>query len=116
MPAGPGHMPPWPTLDECVRAHARDAADAAAVRAEGSTITYGELYAVASAVAAALLERLDDAEEPVVAVAMESSHALVTALVGCWIAGAAFLPLDPQLPAERLARRTACPAPRSLRC
>ena len=41
--------------------------------------------------------------EEIVAVCLERSAGLIAAQLGCWRAGAAFLPLDPAQPAERLA-------------
>ncbi|GLZ55908.1 non-ribosomal peptide synthetase [Actinomycetospora sp. NBRC 106378] len=68
----------------------------AVVDADGTTLTYAEL----DARAAGLAQRLDG---DVVGVAVPRGADLVVALVGVLRAGAAYLPLDPDLPAQRLA-------------
>jgi amino acid adenylation domain-containing protein/non-ribosomal peptide synthase protein (TIGR01720 family) len=65
-------------------------------------MTYGELDANADRVAAALIEagvRADTA----VALCVERSFDMVVALLGVLKAGAAYLPIDPDYPAERIA-------------
>ncbi len=68
----------------------------------GLKLTYGELEVQASPLAD-YLRGLGVAPDAVVGVLMERSAALVTAIVGVVKAGAAYLPLDPALPAERIA-------------
>jgi amino acid adenylation domain-containing protein len=85
-----------------VEEQARLRPDAAAVDQGGRTTTYGEMDAMADAVAArlrALGVRAGDR----VGVAMERSAELVAAMLGALKAGAAYVPLDPEYPAERLA-------------
>ncbi|PZQ12922.1 MAG: non-ribosomal peptide synthetase [Ancylobacter novellus] len=66
------------------------------------TIDYAELGLRADRLAARL-EALGAGTDTVVGVALERSTELVVALVGIMKAGAAFLPLDPELPPARLA-------------
>ncbi|GAB6041501.1 non-ribosomal peptide synthetase [Endothiovibrio diazotrophicus] len=90
-----------------VPVHRRFAALAAAhperpaLRFEGGGLSYGELDRRANGLARRLLaEGLG--REGVVGVALERSVELVVALLAVVKAGGAYLPLDPELPAERL--------------
>ncbi|MEW5927674.1 MAG: amino acid adenylation domain-containing protein [Gemmatimonadota bacterium] len=90
------------TLHGLVEAQARRTPDAPAVAFEGRTLTYAELDARADALAASLRGR-GVGPETRVGVCMERSAELVVALLGVLKAGAAYVPLDPSYPAERLA-------------
>ncbi|PAU61540.1 hypothetical protein BZL41_13880, partial [Pseudomonas sp. PIC25] len=65
-------------------------------------LSYAELHALTGAVARQLRER-GVGREQVVAVCMQRSVEMVVALLGIVRAGAAYLPLDPELPPARLA-------------
>ncbi|PAU59158.1 non-ribosomal peptide synthetase [Pseudomonas indica] len=65
-------------------------------------LSYAELHARTGAVARQLRER-GVGREQVVAVCMQRSVEMVVALLGIVRAGAAYLPLDPELPPARLA-------------
>jgi len=65
-------------------------------------ISYGELDARANRVASAL-QAADVRTDSVVALCMERSVEMVVALFGVLKAGAAYLPVDPDYPAERIA-------------
>ena len=80
----------------------RSRPDAPAVRDGVQAWTYGELDGRAWALAQAL-RALGVGRESRVAVLAERSCASVLGLLASWHAGAAFVPLDPQLPVERLA-------------
>jgi amino acid adenylation domain-containing protein len=82
------------------RARARPA-DPAVVDAMERVLTYGELDEQAGRLAA-FLRTLGVGPETVVGVLAESSPELVAGLLGVLKAGAAYLPLDPSHPAERL--------------
>ena len=75
--------------------------DAVAVVSGDASMTYGELDARASGVARELLRR-GAGPESVVAVALPRSPELMVALLGVLKAGAAYLPTDPDYPAERV--------------
>ncbi|EZH80668.1 peptide synthase [Ectopseudomonas composti] len=76
--------------------------DAAALVCAEQRLSYAELHARTGAVARELRER-GVGREQVVAVCMQRSVEMVVALLGIIRAGAAYLPLDPELPTARLA-------------
>ncbi|GGU80084.1 hypothetical protein GCM10010275_13480 [Streptomyces litmocidini] len=107
--------PAWATTD-LAAAVARQAAghpDAVAVSGGGERLTYAELCRLADAVAGTLTG-LGVAAEEGVGILLGRSAAQVTAALGVLRAGAAYVPLDPRWPAERLARVAAVAAPRLL--
>ncbi|WP_035559561.1 non-ribosomal peptide synthetase [Burkholderia sp. 9120] len=75
--------------------------DALAVVAGDARVTYAELDAWSDRIAAHLLAQGVGREE-LVGVAFERSAALIAALLGVLKAGAAYVPLDPSYPRERL--------------
>src|SRR5207302_5180242 len=77
--------------------------DAPAVVWQGGRLGYGELVGRAGRLAGRL-RRLGAAPEVPVALCLERSPELVTAALAVLQAGAAYLPLDPASPPERLAR------------
>ncbi|GAB1510324.1 non-ribosomal peptide synthetase/MFS transporter [Actinophytocola sp. KF-1] len=97
-----GGFPADTTLHDLVAAQARRTPGAVAVVDEDGALTYAELDAAACAVARRLAAH-GAGPETVVAVHAPRSTALVAGLLGVLKAGAAYLPLDPDLPAERLA-------------
>ncbi|MEU4244977.1 amino acid adenylation domain-containing protein [Actinoplanes sp. NPDC026619] len=94
----------WPgpqSLPELVLASAQATPDAPALRAGERSTTYAELVDAAGAVAAALRDAGVRPDE-VVAVGSPRGTALAAAVLGTWLAGAVYLPLDPGHPAVRL--------------
>ncbi|MDX3659252.1 amino acid adenylation domain-containing protein [Streptomyces sp. ID05-26A] len=89
-------------LPSAVDRAVRSAPDAPAVECDGVVLTYAELSDRASRLASALGDR-GVGPEDVVAVAVPRSAELVVALLAIVRAGAAYLPLDPDYPAERTA-------------
>ncbi|HEX8273226.1 MAG TPA: amino acid adenylation domain-containing protein, partial [Longimicrobiaceae bacterium] len=81
---------------------ARRAPDAAAVIFGGDTVRYGELDRRADAIARRL-RAAGVGPEVRVGILAEPGAALVAGVLGILKAGAAYLPLDPAYPAERLA-------------
>src|SRR6185369_9464687 len=73
-----------------------------ALEVDGQILTYAELNARANQLAHALRRR-GVAEETVVGVCTERSLELIIGLLGVLKAGAAFVPLDPTYPRDRLA-------------
>ncbi|MBF8188608.1 amino acid adenylation domain-containing protein [Nonomuraea sp. K274] len=88
------------TLTELIEAQAAATPDAPALRFGDVTLTYAELDRAASNLAVRLRER-GAGPERIVAVALERSAELVVALVAVLKTGAAYLPVDPDYPAER---------------
>ncbi|MEM7482008.1 MAG: amino acid adenylation domain-containing protein [Acidobacteriota bacterium] len=89
-------------LHELVASTARRYPTREAVRCGERALTYGELTRRFRALAARLVSAGVVDEHPV-AVCCERSSGLLVALLGVAAAGAAFLPLDPEHPEERLA-------------
>lgn len=89
------------TLFDGFREHARRSPDAPAVVCGGVTISYQMLDEVACGVRDSLREAGVSHEE-IVAVVMPRTWQMVPALLGTLAAGAAFLPVDLVLPAERV--------------
>ncbi|MEM9292779.1 MAG: amino acid adenylation domain-containing protein [Acidobacteriota bacterium] len=81
---------------------ARRQPESVAVRCEERSLTYGQLATRALALGRRLVAQGVQPEDRV-GLALERSEALVEALLGILAAGAAYLPLDPDYPQERLA-------------
>ncbi|XXX72653.1 amino acid adenylation domain-containing protein [Sorangium sp. So ce134] len=92
--------------DACIHdlfeAQARRAPDAVAVTCRGESLSYRQLDARASRVAARLRE-LGVGPDVCVAVCMDRSIDMLAALLGTLKAGGAYVPMDPSYPRERLA-------------
>ena len=93
---------PAGTVAELFEAQAARTPDAVAVLAAGGAVSYAELDARAGRLGG-LLAGHGAGPEQVVAVVLDRSAELITALLGTWRAGAAYLPVDPGYPAERIA-------------
>jgi amino acid adenylation domain-containing protein len=95
-------FPEHETLHSLIEAQARRTPDAVAVVFEGSRLTYAEL----DERTAQLADRLRGkgvGPGSLIAVRAERSLELIVSLLGVLKSGAAYLPLDPDYPAERLA-------------
>ncbi|MGK5639433.1 amino acid adenylation domain-containing protein [Streptomyces sp. URMC 126] len=95
QPAGP------PLLHERVARRAAESPDAEAVTAGRERVTYAELEESAEALAA-YLRRLGAGPETPVGVCLGRTPWLVVAVLGVLKAGAAYVPLDPAFPADRM--------------
>jgi amino acid adenylation domain-containing protein len=84
-----------------IAAVAADAPESIAVVDGESVVTYRELYSRACALARRL-RRMGAGPEKLVAVLAERSVDMVAGQLAALLAGGAFLPLDPELPPERL--------------
>ncbi|MFC0105613.1 amino acid adenylation domain-containing protein [Kibdelosporangium aridum] len=89
------------TLPDLFRAQVSRTPDAIAVLSGTDEICYAELD-VRSEILAGELVRLGAGPDRVVAVALPRSADLVVALLGVLKAGAAYLPADPEYPADRI--------------
>ncbi|MFE2415373.1 non-ribosomal peptide synthase/polyketide synthase [Streptomyces hokutonensis] len=101
-PTGETMPVPATTLADSVAVQAARTPDATAVVFDGTTLTYAELDARAEELAARLRAK-GAGRERFVAVAVPRSAELMVALLGVLKSGAAYLPLDLDYPAERLA-------------
>ncbi|MFL6262992.1 MAG: amino acid adenylation domain-containing protein, partial [Thermoanaerobaculia bacterium] len=94
--------PAGPCLHEIFAARAVESPEAVAVTGEGSSLSYGELDAWANQIAWHLIG-LGVSPGDLVGLCLERSLGMVVAILGTLKAGAAYVPLDPAYPAERLA-------------
>jgi amino acid adenylation domain-containing protein len=95
-------FPETARLPELVDAQAERTPDAVAVVSEEGTLTYGELVSRANQLANFLIKR-GVGPDVLVALCLERSLDMVVGLLGIAKAGAAYVPLDPAYPRERLA-------------
>ncbi|MEV8516964.1 amino acid adenylation domain-containing protein [Dactylosporangium sp. NPDC051484] len=105
LPARVVHRVPQ-VLPDLVDAHARRRPDAVAVRAGAQQLRYGELVARANQLAWHLIEAGAGVETPV-AICLDRGIEQIVAILATLKAGAAYLPLDPDAPPERLRLITA---------
>ncbi len=98
-------------IHELVRAQVLRTPDAPALRFQGHSLTYAELFR-RSCQLANRLRREGVGPEVRVGICMDPALEMVVAVLGVLLAGGAYLPLDPELPAERRAYvlRDAAPA------
>jgi nonribosomal peptide synthetase DhbF len=89
------------TLPDLFAAQAAASPDAAAVLDGGAALSYAELDAASSRLARYLIGR-GAGPDRVVAIAVQRSALMVTALLAVLKAGAAYLPVDPGYPAGRI--------------
>ena len=85
-------------VERQVRAHPEAPAHRAS---DGSTMTYGELWAASDRIAAALAARTDG-REPVAVLGCKSAL-MCAGFLGCLKSGHAFVPVDVEMPPSRLA-------------
>ena len=105
-------VPAFDDVPAAVLRRAEASPDAIAVASAGEQLSYAELASRGRRLAGRL-RRAGVAEGDVVAVLLPRGPELVVAELGVLLAGAAFLPLDPGTPAERIAF---CCADAKVRC
>ncbi len=93
---------PRQTAPELILRRIAERPAAVALRWGDERLTYAELGARAGRLASRL-RRLGVGPEKLVGIACERSPEMVWGLLGIWLAGGAYLPLDPAYPPERLA-------------
>lgn len=94
----------WPldqTVVQLMEQQLQISADSVAIICGEERITYRQLYDRASQLKLLLRVRGIGAED-VVAVMGRRSIDLITGILGTWMAGAAYLPIDPEFPLERI--------------
>lgn len=96
------HPVPDTTLTGLIEAQMRATPEALAVRFTGSTLSYAELDRRSAALAGRLAD-MGAGPGRIVAVALDRSIELPVALLAILRSGAAYLPLDPEHPPDRLA-------------
>ena len=94
-------LPDDPSLSHYLDAALSSHADRIAVRFGDATLTYAELSSQAQRIANALRERGVGAGD-VVGLYLQRTPAMLAAVLGVLRAGAAYLPMDPYFPADRL--------------
>jgi amino acid adenylation domain-containing protein len=99
MPVTPA---PASVLLDAISRHASEHPEAIAAVLDSETLTYRELDRRANGLAQRLVEHGAGPEE-FVGILIERSFEMLIAVVGCMKSGAAYLPLDPSTPADRLA-------------
>ncbi|MFC5687627.1 non-ribosomal peptide synthase/polyketide synthase [Amycolatopsis mediterranei] len=97
---------PAPTITELFAAQVAANPDAVALTGDGGCLTYAELNARANRLAHRLIE-LGAGPERFVALRLPRSPEQVVAILAVLKAGAAYLPIDPATPAERVERMCA---------
>jgi amino acid adenylation domain-containing protein len=97
---------PAATVPELIAARAAAVPDAVAVVCGDSVVSYRELLVRAGRLAV-LLGSLGAGPEQVAGLCLGRGADMVTGICGAWLAGAAYLPLDPGLPAARLGQMLA---------
>jgi amino acid adenylation domain-containing protein len=101
MPPAPAEETGCPTLDELFSAQVRRVAQQLAVVCEDQHITYAELDRRSTALAARL-EKAGAGPDSVIAVVAERSIHFVVGMLAVMKAGAAWLPIEPDTPRERM--------------
>jgi amino acid adenylation domain-containing protein len=89
-------------VHELIAARAAEAPDVVAVTCEDTIITYAGLWGRAGWLAGRL-RAAGATTDTVVGLCLPRDADMVTAVIAVWLAGAAYLPLDPAYPADRLA-------------
>jgi len=89
-------------VPEAIAGQAARAPDAVAVTYAGESVSYAELDARAGRLAG-YLASLGTGRESVVGLCLPRGTGMIVALLAVWQAGAAYLPVDPGLPAGRIA-------------
>jgi amino acid adenylation domain-containing protein len=85
-----------------IRRQALATPSAVASSSPSGYVTFGELEARAKALGAEIRTRTEGASEPVVSVALDGSEDFLVAVLACWKAGAAYLPIDTNMPEARI--------------
>lgn len=101
---GSGADRQWPVQHslELIAAQVRNQPSAIAISDDKGAISYAQLWSQARAIATLLADR-GVQEGDHIGLFLHRHSGVVAAILGCWMAGAAYVPLDPAFPADRLA-------------
>src|SRR5882757_6124581 len=92
---------PTASVIEMIAARAAETPDRVAIVSDGTAMTYGELTTRATQLAG-LLTKSGVGPEAVVGLCLPRGIEMITAILAVWRAGGAYLPIDPELPADRV--------------
>ncbi|MBT3399427.1 MAG: amino acid adenylation domain-containing protein, partial [Rhodospirillaceae bacterium] len=98
---GPVHEVEGAVIPDLLTAQALRTPDADGLVFEGTTLSYGELASRSNQLARYLVAQ-GAGPDKIVAIALDRSLEMVVSILGVLQSGAAYLPLDPALPAARL--------------
>ena len=101
MPSLPAEETDWPTLDELFAAQVKRVPQQLAIVCEDQQITYAELDRRSSSLAVRLKEA-GAGPDAVIALVAERSIHFVVGMLAVLKAGAAWLPIEPDTPCERM--------------
>ncbi|GAA0136026.1 hypothetical protein YSY43_28660 [Paenibacillus sp. YSY-4.3] len=93
---------PYRTLHELFQHQVRMTPDKVAIECNGESVTYRELDEHSNRLARYLLEQHNIGSEDRVGILLERSIYLIAAILGVLKSGAAYVPIDPAYPAERI--------------
>ena len=99
-----------PPLHALITAQARATPDALAIDADDTRLTYAQLDRRSTALARRL-RRAGTRDGDVIGIHLKPGATATTAILAAWKAGAAFLPLDPDLPPARITTMIADASP-----
>jgi amino acid adenylation domain-containing protein len=102
LPNGGVTTPAYASFPEQFESQVERTPESVAVEFEGRKVTYRELNESANRIAHKLLE-LDLLSETRIGICLDRSIEAIQSMIGILKAGLAFVPLDPEFPAERLA-------------
>ena len=91
------------TLHDLIQSQAKKTPDRIAIRFGNAEITYRQLDEQSDALAVYLQEQVQIVPDALVGVCLDRSIEMVIALLGVMKSGAAYIPLDPNYPKERVA-------------
>ncbi|WP_245722893.1 non-ribosomal peptide synthetase [Micromonospora matsumotoense] len=97
-----GRPVPGTLVPDLIAARTVESPDAVAVRYDDTALSYAELDARARRLARTLRDA-GAGPETIVGLCLPRGVDMVVAIVAAWQAGAAYLPIDPEQPAERIA-------------
>ncbi|HYM00576.1 MAG TPA: amino acid adenylation domain-containing protein, partial [Blastocatellia bacterium] len=99
--------PPAKSINQLFEAVALRLPDSVAIACEEKSLTFGDLNRCADQLSAYLRKLCPTPSNRFVGICLDRSIELIVAILGVWKSGAAYVPLDPTYPSERLAQMIA---------